>query len=256
MDLYFDQDIAKEYTSRSQAARVLTEEWAKVNMYCPRCGNPRLTHFENNRKVADFYCDECKNEYELKSKRGPIGRKIADGAYETFIQRITSNNNPDFFVLSYDSDNLCVDNLCIVPKHFFTPAIVEKRKPLSSNARRAGWIGCNILFDEVPQQGKISIIQDRVIVKKDTVIANVDQSSRLATSNVDARGWLLDILNCINRIPSEVFSLEDVYRFDAELKIRHPQNNNIHPKIRQQLQVLRNKGYLEFIERGLYRKKV
>lgn len=255
MDLYFDQALAKNYKSHSQAARVLTEEWAKKNMYCPRCGNPKLTHFENNRKVADFYCTECKNEYELKSKNGIIGRKIADGAYDTFIQRITSNNNPDFFVMSYDSDNLCVDNLWIVPKHFFTPAIVEKRKPLSQNARRAGWVGCNILFDEVPQQGKVSIVRDRTVIQKGIVLSNVARSSQLATTGLDARGWLLDVLNCINRIPSEIFSLEDVYQFDRELKARHPQNNTIRPKIRQQLQVLRDKGFLEFLERGLYRKK-
>ncbi len=38
------------------------------------------------------------------------------------------------------------------------------------------------------------------------------------------------------------------------LQARHPQNNNIRPKIRQQLQVLRDKGVIEFLGRGLYRK--
>ena len=256
MDLYFDKSLAQNYKNHSQAARVLTEAWTKANMYCPRCGNTKLIHFENNRKVADFYCDECKNEYELKSQKRVIGHKIVDGAYDTFIQRITSYNNPDFFVMSYDLDNFCVDNLWIIPKHFFTPSIVEKRKPLSQNAKRKGWVGCNILFDEVPKQGKISIVQNRTVIQKDVVISNVNRSSQLAITALDARGWLLDVLNCINQIPSENFSLEDVYRFDTELKERHPHNSNIHPKMRQQLQILRNKGYLEFLGRGLYRKKV
>lgn len=255
MNCYFDQALASKYKSHSQAARVLTENWAVSNMYCPRCGNPKLFHFPNNSAVADFFCPECKNEYELKSKKGEIGHKISDGAYDTFIQRITSNNNPDFFVMTYNPFELCVDNLWVIPKHFFTPAIVEKRKPLSDGARRAGWVGCNILFDEVPQQGRIRVIQRRIEVEKDEVLTNVSRASCLATSSLDARGWLLDILNCINRIPKEVFSLDEVYQFDQELQKRHPQNNNVRPKIRQQLQVLRDKGYLEFLDRGLYRKK-
>lgn len=43
--------------------------------------------------------------------------------------------------------------------------------------------------------------------------------------------------------------------FAGQLQLRHPMNNNIRPKIRQQLQVLRDRGFLEFIGRGLYRKK-
>jgi type II restriction enzyme len=37
------------------------------------------------------------------------------------------------------------------------------------------------------------------------------------------------------------------------LKLLHPENNNIKPKIRQQLQFLRDKWYLGFLEKGMYR---
>ena len=37
------------------------------------------------------------------------------------------------------------------------------------------------------------------------------------------------------------------------LSKKHPDNHHIKPKIRQQLQFLRDKGYLEFVERGRYR---
>ena len=255
MDLYFDKTLAEKYRSRSQAARVLTETWANVNMYCPRCGNPQLTHFKNNREVADFYCAECKNEYELKSKNGDIGHKIMDGAYDTFVQRITSANNPDFLVMSYDLNKLRVDTLLIVPKYFFTPSIVERRKPLGANARRAGWVGSNILFDDVPEQGRIYVVRNGVPVNINAVLENVKKSSQLETSNLEARGWLLDALNCVNRIPKEVFSLKEIYQFENELKARHPENNNVQAKIRQQLQILRDRGFLEFLERGVYRKK-
>lgn len=256
MSIYFDKSLAASYSSKSQIIRVLTETWVQNNIYCPRCGYHRILHFPNNRAVADFYCPSCKSEYELKSKGGRIGRKIADGAYNTFIQRITSNNNPDFLILSYNAAELCAENLWVVPKHFFVPEIVEKRKPLSEDAHRAGWTGCNILFDEIPMQGQISMIQNRVMLDKNAVVAQMQRSELLHTNNIDARGWLLDVLNCINRIQKQVFTLDDIYRFEDFLAEKHPQNHNIRPKIRQQLQVLRDKGFLVFLARGEYQKNI
>ena len=256
MNYYFDQESADKYKSHSQAARVLTENWVLSNMYCIRCGNPKLIHFPNNSKVADFYCPECKNEYELKARKGNIGRKILGGAYYACMQRITSANSPDLLVMTYDPFNLCIEDLWVIPKQFLTTDIIEKRKPLSSGARRAGWVGCNILFDKIPQQGRIRVIQGRIEVEKDEVLANVSRVSCLATSSPGTCGWLHSILDCINRIPKEVFSLGEVYQFDQELQKRYPRNNNVRPKIRQKLQVLRDKGYLEFLDRGLYRKRI
>lgn len=46
------------------------------NMFCPYCGNKYISHFENNRPVADFFCPSCMEEYELKSKGGSISNKM------------------------------------------------------------------------------------------------------------------------------------------------------------------------------------
>lgn len=85
MNLALNDSLTGEYNSNSQIARVLTEEWVEKNMYCPRCGNLHINHFENNRPVADYYCPSCNNEYELKSKNGNLGHKVNDGAYNTMI---------------------------------------------------------------------------------------------------------------------------------------------------------------------------
>lgn len=45
-----------------------------------------------------------------------------------------------------------------------------------------------------------------------------------------------------------------MYAFAEELKIKHPNNNNIEAKIRQQLQLLRDKGFVDFSSRGNYKK--
>lgn len=53
-----------------------------------------------------------------------------------------------------------VSNLFVVPKHFFVTDIIEERKPLADTARRAGWVGCNILLSHVPDAGEIFIVRD------------------------------------------------------------------------------------------------
>ena len=44
-----------------------------------------------------------------------------------------------------------------------------------------------------------------------------------------------------------------LYKFETELSQKHPLNRFVKDKIRQQLQVLRDKGYLEFKARGVYK---
>ena len=56
--------------------------------------------------------------------------------------------------MSYSKSGHSVENLVFIPKHFFVPDIIEKRKPLAENAQRAGWVGCNIVIDKIPEQGE------------------------------------------------------------------------------------------------------
>lgn len=254
MDLSLDNGLSYNYHSGSQLARVLTEEWIIRNMFCPRCGYIRLNHFENNKPVADFYCSVCGNQYELKSKNGVIGKKVTDGAYSTMITRITSNSNPDFLFMSYCLEKRTVTDLLIVPKHFFHPDIIEKRNPLSTSARRSAWTGCNILLEKIPIQGKINIITNGVIFNSIDIINRVAYSNNLKLKNISARGWLFDVLRCVNSIPAETFTLSEIYKFEGLLQHKYHENNNIKPKIRQQLQMLRDRGFVEFLGNGKYRK--
>ena len=120
MNLQFNLSLAENYKSHSQIVRVLTESWVSENLFCPHCGTLNIYKFPNNKPVADFYCKNCGNQYELKSKDGKFGAKINDGAYETMIERISCNNNPDFLILSYSKIDYTVDNLLFIPKHFLS----------------------------------------------------------------------------------------------------------------------------------------
>lgn len=249
----FNTALANGYHGATQIARVLTEDWVERNVYCPCCGNPVLRHFEANRPVADFICDSCCQEYELKSKERNIGigKKIADGEYNTLLSRIQAYNNPNFLFLTHS--NAIVKNCILIPNHFFVPSIIEKRKPLSPTARRAGWIGCNINLTTIPEYGKMYIVKDSVEIEHETVISNYKAIESLRTDSIDGRGWLMDVLLCTDKLGND-FTLNDMYSFAPLLRTKHPNNKHIEPKIRQQLQFLRDKGFIEFISPGHYRK--
>lgn len=255
MSLNLYSAIADNYNSNSQKIRVLTENWVNEYIYCPSCGN-NVNKYENNKPVADFYCSKCSEDYELKSKKDKIGKKIVDGAYSTMIERLTSDSNPNFFFLNYDKNSLNIINFMVIPKYFFIPEIIEKRKPLSPKTRRAGWVGCNILLETIPDSGKIFYIRDGKEESKNKILDDWNKTSFLKQAkNLKSKGWLLDIIKCIDKINKNDFKLNDIYQFEKYLKLKHPENNNVQAKIRQQLQILRDKDYLEFESRGKYKLK-
>ena len=256
MDLRLPASVAENYSSSSQKIRVMTEHWVNHSVFCPNCGNT-LSHFENNTPVADFYCKNCTEEYELKSKNGNVGKKIVDGAYSTMIERLNSANNPNFFFLTYDRSTLEIRNFLTIPKYFFVPSIIERRKALKDTARRAGWIGCNIDVSNIPELGKIFYVQNGVAKSKNEVLDKWGKTEFIkSTQNIESKGWLLDVLFYIEKIKKKEFSLDDIYTFEADLKAKHPANNNVKAKIRQQLQFLRDRDLIEFVERGQYRMKL
>jgi type II restriction enzyme len=252
MKLGFEESQSS-YTSGSQNARTWTETWVRTWGYCPNCGAANLSSFPNNRPVADFFCPSCNEEFELKSKKGKFGPKLANGSFKTKCERLASSNNPNFFLMNYDLKTLAVVNLFIVPKHFFVREIIEERKPLAPTARRAGWIGSNILLGRVPDSGKIHIVQNGVIRPRDSVLEEWQKTLFLRQESQETRGWLLDVMKCVESLGKREFTLDEVYAFDRYLGGFYPANQNVRPKIRQQLQYLRDRGYIEFLERGSYR---
>ena len=89
---------------------------------------------------------------------------------------------------------------------------------------------------------------------KDKVLAEWKKTLFLREKkDLGEKGWLLDVMLCVEKIGHKEFSLNEVYGFENALSLKHPDNHHVKAKIRQQLQFLRDKGYLEFVERGLYR---
>jgi len=242
------------YRSNSQKARILSEDWVRRQVYCPNCGNPTVSQYPNNQPVADFCCRKCREDYELKSKQNNIGTRVVDGAYRTIMERLRSDENPNLFLLSYDLERSIVRSFLVVPKHYFVPDIIEKRKPLAATARRAGWVGCNIVLRDLPTSGRIYFVRDGIVQSSRSVRSQWQKTLFLRDEKeAESRGWTVDVMRCIDKLGRTAFTLNDIYAFERELSDRHPANRHVKDKIRQQLQVLRDKGYLEFSGRGRYR---
>jgi len=240
------------FSSRSQRIRVLSEAWAAEHLFCPQCGGG-LSRFPNNSPVADFFCAKCKEEYELKSSSSIRCARIPGGAYQAMIRRLLDDNNPNFIMLRYDKASLAVREVFVVPRYYFVPGLIRKRAPLAATARRAGWVGCTIELDKVPQAGRIALVAGGKTRSKADV-----RNAWLATGKVrlgqeKGRGWLLAVVRCIESLHSMEFCLADLYAQEERFKRLHPENRNIKAKLRQQLQILRNQGCLQFIGPGRYR---
>ena len=85
------------------------------------------------------------------------------------------------------------------------------------------------------------------------VVTHYNKVFSLQTKSIESRGWLIDTLNLVERLDN-TFTLDQMYAFVKELQLKHPKNNNIEAKIRQQLQFLRDKGIIEFKGNGKYRR--
>jgi len=253
MKLILKTELAVQYKSPSQKARIITESWVASNIYCPACG-VEIKKYGSNRPVADFHCTRCFEDFELKSKANSIGSKVVDGAYKAMLERLASSSVPSLFLLKYSLQDYSVLDFFTIPKHFFVSSLIEQRPPLSPDARRAGWVGCNILLDGIPNSGRIFYVRNKRIEPKNTVLGAWKKTLFLRDEKEDlSKGWILEVMRCIDALGKKEFNLDDIYAFEKELSATHPNNKHIKDKIRQQLQFLRDKGYLDFVGRGRYK---
>jgi type II restriction enzyme len=250
MYLQLPIEQGSRYRSLSQKARVITELWAEKNIFCVACSSNQLNRAKNNTEAFDLLCPDCGAFYQLKSTARPIRNKIIDSGYNAMMRAIRRNCLPHLLVLRY-SENLVYD-LMMIPGFALSASAIEPRKPLSQNARRAGWIGCSIIISYIPPEGRIFLINERNVIQSKDVREQYKIIDSISKIPPTCRGWTLDVLNGLHSLKKTVFSLDEVYTLEAKLADMHPKNKNIRPKIRQQLQILRDMGFLHFISRGLY----
>jgi type II restriction enzyme len=252
MLLQCDISAAAGYKSQPQISRVLSEKWLEDNGYCLSCDCDRLLRTPANTKASDFICQACNENYELKTFHTRPARTLVDGAYSALMSRIQSGSVPTLMLLERN-DEWQVQGLTAIHHLFLTPEVVEKRKPLSPAARRAGWVGCNIRLDLIAADAQIQIVHKRVPNDPRFIRERFQRFNGLKSIAPQSRGWATLTLRIVRSLNKQAFSLHEVYSMEQAFAAAYPENNNIRAKVRQQLQVLRELGYLEFCGRGSYR---
>jgi type II restriction enzyme len=243
----------ENYKSAPQRARVGTESWGANNFFCPSCETPRLTRATHNTVAIDYTCPNCRSTFQLKSQSKIFGSKIVDAAYSEMRRAILEDRTPNLFVLHYDLSDWAVRTVILIPHFAFALSAVERRKPLAPSARRADWIGCNILLNKIPADARIPVVQAGRILPPKTVRQAYEKLRPLENLKVEARGWTLDVLQAIRSLGKTEFELAEIYSQEKLLSKLHPQNFHVRDKIRQQLQVLRDLNLLRFLGGGSYR---
>lgn len=70
-------------------------------------------------------------------------------------------------------------------------------------------------------------------------------------TRTDLIGWLQIVYDVL---PQDEFTNQEIYQYEKEFRQRYPQNQNICAKIRQQLQVLCEMGFIEHVSKGVWKK--
>lgn len=252
MMLRCDTSIADAYNSEAQKSRVLSEKWIESNGYCLACESDILRQTTANTRATDFICPRCRQGYELKAFRVRPKNRLVDGAYSALMGRILDGSVPTLMMLERNQQ-WEIQNLTAIHHLFLTPEVIEQRKPLSLTARRAGWIGCNIRLDRLAPDAQIEVVSSGVFNNRDAARKAFQRFGNLNEISPEKRGWATLTLKIVRNLKSKAFALGDLYEKEEKFARTYPANRNIRPKIRQQLQVLRDLGYLEFLGGGSYR---
>ncbi len=213
-----------------------------------RVGNP----------VTDYKCPACDTIYQLKSTKRSFGITVTNSAYEKKMAAISTGNAPHYVFLQYSPITWQVRDLFVIPGHFFTPAVIQRRNPLSSTAKRSGWVGSNILLGQLPHDARIQIVSSGVVRDIREVREDWGRFRFLQTDKRSSGGWGAAVLRSVRIMQRESksneFTLQGFYeRFVSDLSVQYPNNQNVEAKVRQQLQVLRGGGILDFLKPGHFR---
>ena len=173
------------------------------------------------------------------------------------MEAIQKGTAPHYAFLHYNATDWQVKGLFLVPGHFFTPALIQKRSPLTAKAERAGWVGSNILLGSLPGDARVEVVESGLA--RDASLVR-DDWARFRFLQTDQRahgGWGAAVFACVRETVRQsgahVFTLQDFYALHvSSLSAQFPDNHNVEAKVRQQLQVLRDGGVLSFLEPGTY----
>lgn len=147
-------------TTQKQKLGKLGEEAVVKNCHCPKCKRVKtLKLLPQNFKCADVICDFCGYLGQVKSKNVNditiLPKQILGAAWKPQEERMDAGIYfPLFIVL------VCEDKYSIfyLSADLQSPEMFVARKPLSPDAKRAGWQGFYYDLRKVPDGAIVRLI--------------------------------------------------------------------------------------------------
>ena len=147
----FTKNINPKWKSKSRIFGQIIEEWFVNNINCDCEGIFNLQKV--NQTSYDAVCNFCGKKVQIKASdklfrpRKDETLQILGSEYQTTLSSIKNQESWDLFLISYDKTLQEVVMILKIDSKFINPECVIPRKPLSINARRAGWQGCYLKFN-------------------------------------------------------------------------------------------------------------
>lgn len=148
---------SKNWKSESRIVGEACEEYIQYKIKCIRCSSNKFDKCKTNEKSKDLICNSCHQKYQVKAKCATHKQvdnikckkqfKTIGGEYLTTLNNI--NEKIDYLIVLYEKQSYKVLNILYIINENINSECILPRKPLSSTAKRSGWQGCNILFDNI-----------------------------------------------------------------------------------------------------------
>jgi len=176
-------------------------------------------------------------------------RRFQNLIVSDYVQKIELLDNPNFLFLEYASKELYIKYLFLIPRYFFCVDTIQKRQPLTSLTRRQGWVGCDILFQRIPTEGFIYIVENMTEHTIEEILEKRGRTNFMRSYKPRAREWIIDLLNLIQ---DREFTLEEMCSYAPIMEIRYAGINNAEDRIRKVLQILRRNEIIAYAGNGKY----
>ncbi len=156
-DLIAQITLNNNWKNESRIVGEASEEYVKNNIKCIRCNNINFEKCKTNEKSKDLICISCNQKYQIKSKcatqkqiNSIINKntfKTIGGEYLTTLNNI--DQNIDYLIILYEKNSYKIQKILYIRNEYINQQCIIPRNPLSVNAKRAGWQGCNIIFSNI-----------------------------------------------------------------------------------------------------------
>lgn len=160
MDLCEIISQIKENNNWKSESRIVGESceyYIMNNIKCIRCNESNFEKCKTNEQSKDLICISCNQKFQIKAKSSTQKQvnniktknlfKTLGGEYSTTLKHI--DEQIDYLIILYEKLSYKIISILYINHENINSKCIIPRKPLSITARRAGWQGCHIIFDNI-----------------------------------------------------------------------------------------------------------